>query len=793
MSGARHYRDQSKREISKNVEVKAVFNEIGHHGTVVSVQKFYQLIDYYKLNLTTPVVSTDYISGDYRKTIAGDNTIYIKKNRIKQIQVNDYPVKINIKKEEPVDEQEYKKNANILTMIRNKTRYTVEFPDHSSKLDLTRVITTVNNQNIITYEIELELLSDKYLLNQSVVNFGSDSKSLANAPPTNSYEARKQPLDYFLENINSVLLVLLETKNLYTISERIHLTNWFNKYFATSNKVPGRLNEDLIVKTRNLKKKDMQYGGLVGNTETYYSITPKADGYQKLLIVHTIGVWLASSSDINLVYKIDPKITENVNIQMLFGFVIIGELIPTHSRLVGAPNSEYWFLAFDTINWNPKYEDTRKASKTIQGKVIDKGSLDIYINKRIQNAPRSERQNNVCSIVASRINDNINLLTITLKIFVPFKSVNEYYDAVLKVTSDTTRNYRTDGYIFTPELAPFNPESDKFPLRKRNLLKYPDVCKWKPKEDLTIDFMKLTSNGVIKLYSGRPKRYSEYGHLNDNVAIGFGFPAFDRENKEFNQSAEFNYKEFTGSDINPFDAKISLDKTNLDTVPDGSTGEFEYKGNKLVFRKLREKHPNTYEVADDVWGDIHRPITIETLRGETGDLVFYYHNNIKRNLFFGDKPKGKTLIDIGAGRGGSVHNYKDYDKILAVEPDSTNLQQLESRISTANIGQKVRTLNVGGENVDSITQNAKEWLSGPADTIVMMLSLSFFFQPGNMLDNLMAMISRNLKVGGSFLFLTIDGTVVREIFQPSLLHRSPYQRKRIEGICLNLKYIAEIC
>lgn len=771
-------------------EIETIYDEIGfqkekgYSGFNVSLQKWNKLLNLYKLALQTPETSVDYINGDLRKTVIGDSTTFLQKTRITSINLGDYPLKINVKDEIPQTiETEFKYD-----LIRNKTRYSYIFPDGFSRLDLTTVITTSKNTTHITYEVELEFINSALANTQNI----GVSSIFSITRDTNL------PLQSYLQNVSKVLKDLQETENLYTITQRVNLTSWFNRNFSTDQfyanpKTPaGKINEDMIPKARNLKIKDIKYGGLVGNSRTRYSATKKADGYQKILIVYEDGLWLVSSADVNWVYALVAN-NMNVNLQKLFGFVTIGELVPPEKRLSGSPTSKYWFIQFDTINWYPSFDDTKRSNITKTGVKINKSTLNLYINpKKTQDLPRPDRHR-VCDIVKENLTGD--LLTIWTKEFRAFETVDEFYSVIIYLTSDLSNEnqaFENDGLVFTPEDTPFNSRSDQYPLYQRTLTRYPDICKWKPPEDLTIDFVvRRMISGIVTLFSGRPRQYLNLKNRDkngkpikdDQVALRYGFP----ENKGV------QLLEFKGSKTNAFNSS-DIDLTGLENIPDNSTAEFEFdqKTKKLRFRLLREKFPNTYEVAEDVWDDIHRPITIETLRGESSALVRYYHNNLKRDLFYYDQGNGtKTLIDIGAGKGGSVYNYNSYSKVLAIEPNADNIVELRSRIQNAGLENKVKILQTGGENTALITDTANEWLGGPADTITMMLSLSFFFQSSEILNALTQTISQNLKLGGNFLFLTIDGTVVSEIFEPTLLERSPYIVQITEGLLLSIPNIAE--
>lgn len=215
---ASEYRKQIEIYASKNYEIEAIFNEIGFYQRVnslrkenqslnVSLQKWNQLLNFFNLNQNLPENTIDYISGDLRKTVTtNQNTaIYIRKEKTQRYLINDYPLRINVKNEIPNEPFEIKAD-----LIRNKTRYTYNFSDGPSKVDLTKVISTTNNSQEITYEVELEL-------GQSL-EFGID------------------PVTHFFQKIEYILKVVLDTEHLYKISERVRVTDWYNRNFSTNKK-----------------------------------------------------------------------------------------------------------------------------------------------------------------------------------------------------------------------------------------------------------------------------------------------------------------------------------------------------------------------------------------------------------------------------------------------------------------------------------------------------------------------------------------------------------------------------
>ena len=275
-------------------------------------------------------------------------------------------------------------------------------------------------------------------------------------------------------------------------------------------------------------------------------------------------------------------------------------------------------------------------------------------------------------------------------------------------------------------------------LKDRSLLNYPDLCKWKPLESQTIDLaLKWRSVTELELQSYRDRLVP-----------------------------------FKGAGQFPFKNDMVLLTPMILNKPNGTVVEFASKivdgKMKLVPLRIRwdKLKPNRDDFAVDIWFDINDPITRETIRGETFFFVRKYHNRIKRELL---APfAGKNLLDIGSGRGGDVSKWKDLRRIVAVEPNAKYITELRNRLKGAGLTDKVYVMQTGGEDSANIKNVVDNYLGGQADVISSMLSLSFFWSSKETLAGLVKTIADNLKVGGHFVFMTIDGDTLDQIFNPKV-------------------------
>jgi hypothetical protein len=612
--------------------------------------------------------TTDYIQGDIRRTVSGETVTWLRKNRVWWVDVPEYSLRIAVNRELDIAPlTEFKS-----TVIRNKDRMSVMLTGGTVRVDLTEVSMQVDGQDRVVYEVEIELLQFNLPALESAVSF--------------------------------IYRQLLETTELYTWSERKAVLGQINNLLnPEAGPETGRLDPAVVVQARNLKLRDLVWGGIIANPITGYTVTHKADGVRKLLVFHKSGVWLVMGTEVNCV--------RHGEVPQLTGTILDGELIPSESKLPGAPQTRHWYVAFDCL--------------AIQGQT------------NIQMQPHADRMK-ISQIIADKFKDT--LLYVTTKAFHSFNTPERFFEVMASMFREQPfLVYRNDGFMFTPETTPYNSHSDQNPLPARVLTRYPDICKWKPLEKLTIDFRIIWRAGM------QPRE------LELNV--------FER-----GQDVKF-----TGSKLNPFDmTMVDVDNPMTRNLPTGTIVEYgwDIKTERLLPQRLRldKLRPNHKNIAVDVWDDIHHPIDIETLSGQSLALVRAYQNQVKRALY--DSDTGETLLDIGGGRGGDVSKWRRYRRVVTVEPNADNRQELEHRIQVQGIQGKVRVVAAGGEETEVITKVVRDFL-GQANTVSLMLSLSFFFGDPTKLRSLAQTIITNLKPGGQILYLTIDGDSVDQVFDPA--------------------------
>lgn len=664
------------------VELEARFGRTTNRGFIpgVSREVFNRIRDYFDQRAQViETRTTDYISKNVRKTVTTPpsghpETIWITKDRLWNQEDTDYGIRYSMSREIPV----HPVNNFVPDVIREKHRYSYSVFKNMVQIDMT-IVNMVNGVQGETqsdntqYEVEVELVN-----------------SLG--------------LESFDKAIKTVLMRLLDTTVLYNNNEANDVISFVNMTLNTNKR--NIIDHYPIVQARNLKMKDMVWGGLIGNKETQYTVTHKADGQRKLLVFHHTGIWLVMAP--HSLNRISPN-----EVPTLTGTIIDGELVPMDRRLPGAPESKLWYLAFDCLAWNG--------------------------NAGVQELAHAVRMNHAQAVADVMKNKLINVNTKSFKSF----GTPEQFFAVMRemFREQEVLSYKQDGFMFTPANTIYNPHSDNHPLYRRVLTDYPDICKWKPKEQLTIDFQirwKATINGsLIQLY------------VNEK-----GKPIL------FNGTKLFPY------DINMVDHYHTL----TSGLPNNTVVEYGWDYQKGLFIPHRVRYdktkPNKVDIAEDVWMDIQRPLDKDTMEGQSLNLMRVYHNKIKKLLF--NNSDGKTLLDIGSGRGGDVAKWKKYSKIVAVEPNADHIVELRRRIEINNMTDKVKVVHAGGQDIEAIHQAVREFIGDRVDVVSMMLSMSFFWQNQSMVNRLVNTITSNIKRDGKIIFLTIDGDLVEQTFEPAM-------------------------
>jgi len=291
---------------------------------------------------------------------------------------------------------------------------------------------------------------------------------------------------------------------------------------------------------------------------------------------------------------------------------------------------------------------------------------------------------------------------------------------------DTQFEYPTDGLIFTPKSGPVAPPAEtRFDT-------WTTVYKWKPPHQNSIDFLVQISNGETVYDPDTLQKYI-VGTLYVTRTPGTDI-IYPCETMTGEYTAPRIPAGLGGDDTRaptPFqpsspkapDASRILIPVNERGIPIDSEGH--RVENKSIIECARDtetgkwvimrtRHDKTYQyrvlhkpnfgnsvlVAEDIWTNIHNPVTEEMIRvvhsnptSDTAEDDLYYqdsletrdramknvqslHNQIKESLYRTYVQKGSSLLELAMGRGGDMHKWRSIgpSMIVGIDLSASNLE-----------------------------------------------------------------------------------------------------------------------
>ncbi len=316
------------------------------------------------------------------------------------------------------------------TNIRYRRRYSYTLND--CNIELTEILDAPDG-NTVNYEVEMEFVG--FATDENAVNW-------------------KQLFDMSFCS-------LFDTRLVYSKTQRDALDDRLHNLLFVNSKI--QLDRAILAEARDLTKKDMVYGGLVGNSKTVYRGTIKVDGLHRLLVISNVGVWLYNPPhEFNLLFLTANEAGFHGHSET----ILDGEYVPREKRLDESTMAiDYLYIPYDCL---------------------------CYMTGDKRGLPHSQRCNIVQTIsnaLGAAPGHIRSVLTIKTKDFRTVGTVDQFYiQTTWLLEKLATRVYKNDGLIYTPENAPYIPSlrGEAF-TGKRVLTSTADVVKWKPSSQMTID------------------------------------------------------------------------------------------------------------------------------------------------------------------------------------------------------------------------------------------------------------------------------------------------------------------
>lgn len=506
-------------------------------------------------NLTESKFSVVFSNGETRRIEENGSYQWQIKKRLKDFDIRDYNLRLSVNKETELNEYQIPDDFEPKS-IRERTRWSHKF-EETCELFMTIVKDRLKTSYDISYEIEIEL-----------------------------YDMKK--FNFFTKIIQEIYCILYDTNTIFKISEKDLLNEEIGDILNHKEHRDAKVKmendnfrfgpfiyKSVLVEPRNIKKEDLSEEAF--STEYGpYTITYKADGVRRMLIVHSTGIWLVLPP---YEYNLVLKLSDNKLIQKIFE----GQTIVLDGELTKIDNdSKYNYFVFDCLAFG------KNASKSIdiQNKTLIE-RLNCVQKYFIDNMYQLTNKNK-SALILKEIEKIKKMISIEIKEY-SILSKSKFKNQIKKF-SENKPVYKTDGFIFTPVNSKYNHFS-QLNQSNRSLLECPDVCKWKPPQDITIDFIiERDENENIELYYA----------------------------KEFSDKGPELIK-FTGNELY---SDIKIDQTNELTkdLRNGTVVEYtwDYENKIMKPKCIRndKQSANRKKVVMNNWNDIMDPITFSYLCDE---------------------------------------------------------------------------------------------------------------------------------------------------------------------------------
>jgi mRNA (guanine-N7-)-methyltransferase len=276
--------------------------------------------------------------------------------------------------------------------------------------------------------------------------------------------------------------------------------------------------------------------------------------------------------------------------------------------------------------------------------------------------------------------------------------------------------YPLDGLIFTPT------DEEYF---SRN------IYKWK--DEPTIDFYYKGNKLHLAGFNGSGKEY-----------MVLPFEGYDGKGS-FRTNTKVVKNEIFTDKVAPENVRKGLLKAPIPGDP--GVGEFKFEDNtfKLVRKRPDKTFPNGVESSNQVWESISNPLLPKELFVGPGAMRDY-HSEIKSKLIM-KYAKGKSVIDIGSGKGEDVSKYVKAESKPVVGFDIVEEEYPHPNYMTFH-------------KVPSETYKIKNYVKQKYDVININFAIHYFLKNKKTFESLVMNIHENLKKGGVIMATVLDGKLV---------------------------------
>ena len=279
--------------------------------------------------------------------------------------------------------------------------------------------------------------------------------------------------------------------------------------------------------------------------------------------------------------------------------------------------------------------------------------------------------------------------------------------------------YPLDGLIFTPA-------DDQYFSK--------DILKWK--DENTIDFH----------YKGNKLQLAGFG-ANGKEYMNMPFSGIDGKGT-FNTRTKLVKNAIFVDETAPKSVRSGTLSKAIPGEP--GVGEFKFEDNtfKLIRKRMDKQFGNGVLASNQVWESITNPVTIEELSVGPGAMRDF-HSEIKSKMIM-KYAKGKSVVDIGSGKGEDVGKYVKAGSKPVVGFDIVEEEYPHPEYMTF-------------YKVNEPVYSVKNYTKGQKfDVMNINFAIHYFFKNKKLFESLVLNVHESLKKGGVLMATVLDGRLIYE-------------------------------
>jgi len=437
--------------------------------------------------------------------------------------------------------------------------------------------------------------------------------------------------------------------------------------------------------------------------------------------------------------------------------------------------------------------------------------FDILINKgsKVLHESFEKRE--------KHLDEFVKVLKSTEKKILKRLDSTSYGKTIREIFDRKTRAYPIDGLVFTPAIAM---SGDKYNRANYFSMR---VYKWKEAEKLSADFLILKP--ISSLIGTKPylpikghELYFLFSGISASDARIRNMPSI-RGYKEMTEGIpesgnyfpiQFSHSAYPFSYMYYHPVDSAKNKTEplhqriAEFIWDTKKESWKldrFRPDKDILVQQGTAFGNNFRVAEEVFNNYLNPLTLEMMTNvskvehEDGQNYFLeekkeaykpltkFNNFVKAQLIkqLENKP---WVVDLAAGKGQDLFTYNGFEvqNALFVDLDQSALEELGSRVW--NLGNtrsyafsrapktniKIFTLQMDLKTpastiIDTITSRGIPVPIGQVDGVVINLALHYIITDDKYLTNIVKLVQKLLKPGGTFIFTTFDGQRIFKLLE----------------------------